>query len=149
MNELQLYSELAPLATKSKVEITELAQKQIDYIKENGDAENTFAFLKKCSTLLDLVTDGVKEDAMTAIGRGSDYFHGVKMTIESRTTYNYLNNPSLIVKVYQYLTLSNKPRYPFSTWFVCYSCFSHKAKLISFVILYKTIKYYLRFQSLI
>lgn len=92
-NELQLYYELAPLATKSKVEITELAQKQIDYIKENGNAENTFAFLKKCSTLLDLVTDGVKEDAMTAIGRGSDYFHGVKMTIESRTTYNYLNDP--------------------------------------------------------
>lgn len=93
MNELQLYSELAPLATKSKVEITELAQKQIDYIKGNGDAENTFAFLKKCSTLLDLVTDGVKEDAMTAIGRGSDYFHGVKMTVESRTTYNYSNDP--------------------------------------------------------
>jgi len=92
-NELQLYSELAPLATKSKSEITELAQKQIDYIKENGDAENTFAFLKKCSTLLDLVTDGVKEDAMTAIGRGSDYFHGVKMTVESRTTYNYCNDP--------------------------------------------------------
>jgi len=92
-NELQLYSELAPLATKSKSEITELAQKQIDYIKENGDAENTFAFLKKCSTLLDLVTDGVKEDAMTAIGRGSDYFHGVKMTVESRTTYNYSNDP--------------------------------------------------------
>lgn len=93
MNELQLYSELAPLATKSKAEITELAQKQIAYIKENGDAENTFAFLKKCSTLLDLVTDGVKEDAMTAIGRGSDYFHGVKMTVESRTTYNYSNDP--------------------------------------------------------
>lgn len=93
MNELQLYSELAPLATKSKVEIIELAQKQIDYIKENGDAENTFAFLKKCSTLLDLVTDGVKEDAMTAIGRGSDYFHGVKMTVESRTTYSYSNDP--------------------------------------------------------
>lgn len=92
-NELQLYSELAPLATKSKAEIAELAQKQIDYIKENGDAENTFAFLKKPIELFELVIDGIKGDAMTAIGRGSDYFHGVKMTVESRTTYNYSNDP--------------------------------------------------------
>ncbi len=89
MNELRIYDDFAPLAHMGKSDIKALAQRQIDYVKESGDSENTAAFIKKIQVLLDEVQNGIKESAIDSVGRGSNYFHGVKMQISSITTYDY------------------------------------------------------------
>lgn len=91
-NELSIYETFAPLATMSKKEIKDIAKKQGVYIKDLGESERAFAFLKKISELINEAQSEIKDDAITLIERGSNYFHGVKMSVQSKTTYSYEND---------------------------------------------------------
>lgn len=91
-NELDIYDNLAPLVHKSKKEIKEVVNRQVEYVKETGNAENTWAALRKVKEVVDGTMDGIKDDAMTAITRGSNSFHGVSMKIQGRTTYDFKND---------------------------------------------------------
>ena len=92
MNELKMYEDFVQLANMGKSDIKELARKQVEYIIENGEAENNAAFFKKCQVLFEEVQDGIRDSAITSVSRGSDYFHGVKMGLKGITTYDYSND---------------------------------------------------------
>lgn len=89
---LELYEGISPIQELSKVDIIDLANRQIDEINDSGSAEKAYAFLHKITTLCDLVKKGISESAINEIAKGNDSAFGIKMQKMGKSTYDYSND---------------------------------------------------------
>ena len=91
MNQLSIYESFSNLTTMSKKEILSLAEKQAEYIKEQGESDRAWCFFHKLESLIKQAKALVSDDAINQIKEGVSY-HGVEMKVKCKGDWDYSND---------------------------------------------------------
>lgn len=91
MNQLSIYESFSNLTTMSKKEILSLAEKQAEYIKEQGESDRAWCFFHKLENLIKQAKGLISDDAICQIKEGASY-HGVEMKVKYKADNDYSND---------------------------------------------------------